>query len=128
MQALLLAVRLWAAMPEDLRSACSLLPSDCQPPPATFFSPLAARTEGDSPSAAADAAAAFFQTQHLQALLPVLRQTSRAHPRLHSVWPTLLALLFPGFTAQRVWHHEAMMISMLLRTERPFARMQLSLV
>jgi len=37
-----------------------------------------------------------------QALLPVLRASSVAHPRLHSLWPTLLALLLPGYALARV--------------------------
>ena len=48
------------------------------------------------------AAAAFFSEQHLQILSPVLKGSSSSHPRLHSLWPTLLALLLPGFKAVKV--------------------------
>ena len=95
-QALLLALRLWSKLPAELLSEMSLLPSDAKPPPIEFFS----RGQGT----AASAAAAVFSQQHLQKLLPVLRSTSSSHPRLHSVWPTLLALLLPGFTAIKVSH------------------------
>lgn len=95
-QALLLAIRLWAVMPADVRRSCPLLPVGCTPPPADFF--RAGAGGGD----ASEAAAAFFTPQHVRALLPVLRLTSQSHPRLHSVWPTLLALLLPGFTADKV--------------------------
>lgn len=37
-----------------------------------------------------------------QALLPVLRASTAAHPRLHTLWPTLLALLLPGYTPAQV--------------------------
>ena len=39
---------------------------------------------------------------HAQELLPVLRASSAAHPRLHTLWPTLLALLLPGYSIARV--------------------------
>lgn len=35
-------------------------------------------------------------------LLPVLRASSAAHPRLHALWPSLLSLLLPGHTPSRV--------------------------
>lgn len=98
-EGLLLAVRLWARLPADVVAACPLLPAGAPPPPASLFT---------APSAAAGAAAApaaagvLGSRPHLEALVPVLRETSRAHPRLHSVWPTLLALLIPGFNPDKV--------------------------
>lgn len=56
----------------------------------------------DTPKEAAAAAAAFFSEEHLQTVLPVLRGSSSSHPRLHSLWPTLFALLIPGFKAVKV--------------------------
>ena len=35
-------------------------------------------------------------------MLPALRAASASHPRLHSVWPSLLAFLLPGFKVDRV--------------------------
>ena len=32
----------------------------------------------------------------------MLRASSAAHPRLHALWPTLLALLLPGYSIARV--------------------------
>ena len=102
-QALLLAVRLWPSMPEELRASCQLLPPGAPTPPRGFFT----RSSGGASkkkqaSGAVGAAAAFVTAAHLRALLPVLRLTSAAHPRLHSLWPTMLALLLPGFSADRV--------------------------
>ena len=97
LQALLLALQLWPALPPSALTDIKLLPAGATPPPKNFF------TGPDVPQeAAAGAAAAFFTVSHLQKLLPVLRASSSSHPRLHSVWPTLLALLLPGFTALRV--------------------------
>ena len=107
-QALLLAVRLWPMMPEDLRASCQLLPAATAAPPKGFFtagtgsSTHKKKSKAASSDGAAGAAAAFFTMAHLRSLLPVLRLTSGAHPRLHSLWPTLLALLLPGFSADRV--------------------------
>ena len=98
LQALLLAVRLWSVMPPDVRQKCLLLPAGCTPPPATFFHAATNAEAGGAP----EAAAAFFTPQHVRTLLPVLRAASGAHPRLHSLWPSLLALLLPGFTADKV--------------------------
>lgn len=85
-------------MPADVREKCLLLPAICTPPPAAFFRAGSNAEAGG----AAEAAAAFFTPQHMRTLLPVLRATSQAHPRLHSVWPSLLALMLPGFTADKV--------------------------
>ena len=106
-QALLLAVRLWPVMPEELRASCQLLPAGAAAPPKGFFTGSSGgaskkKSKALTPDGAAGAAASFFTTAHLQSLLPVLRLTSGAHPRLHSLWPTLLALLLPGFSADRV--------------------------
>ena len=83
-------------MPFTLLKQTSLLPSNVQSPSTDFF------TVSDTPKDAAAAAAAFFSEQHLQTVLPVLRGSSSSHPRLHSLWPTLFALLLPGFTAVKV--------------------------
>ncbi|DBB02081.1 TPA: DNA-directed DNA polymerase [Trebouxia sp. C0004] len=92
-EVLLLALRLWGLMPSTLLKQTGLLPSNVQPPSSGFF------TASDMPKDAAAAAAAFFSEQHLQTVLPVLRGSSSSHPRLHSVWPTVFALLLPGFKA-----------------------------
>ncbi|DBB15045.1 TPA: hypothetical protein ACH3X3_004628 [Trebouxia sp. C0006] len=92
-EVLLLALRLWGSMPFTLLKQTSLLPSNVQSPSTDFF------TVSDTPKDAAAAAAAFFSEQHLQTVLPVLRGSSSSHPRLHSLWPTLFALLLPGFKA-----------------------------
>lgn len=100
-EALLLALRHWPRLPATAAAACPLLPGGFkakQLPAALFSDPAAAAGS----KAVAAAAAAFFTKQHLAALLPVLRATTAAHPRLHSVWPTLLALLIPGFSADKV--------------------------
>lgn len=97
LQALLLALHLWPALPESLLPEVKLLPAGVTSPPADFFS------NPDAPKdLAAPAAAAFFAEKHLQQLLPVLRASSSSHPRLHSVWLTIFALLLPGFTAVKV--------------------------
>lgn len=99
-EALLLALRLWPRLPPAAAAACPLLPAGCKAklPAALFADPAAAA----SSKAVAAAAAAFFSRDHLAALLPVLRATTQAHPRLHTLWPTLLALLIPGFSADKV--------------------------
>lgn len=99
LQVLLLALRLWGSMPSALLKQTSLLPSDVRSPCTDFF------TAPDMPkdaAAAGAAASAFFSEQHLQTVLPVLRGSSSSHPRLHSVWPTVFALLLPGFKAVKV--------------------------
>lgn len=100
-EALLLALRLWPRLPPAAAAACPLLPAGFkskQLPAALFDDPAAAAGS----KAVAAAAAAFFSRPHLASLLPVLRATTAAHPRLHGVWPTLLALLIPGFSADKV--------------------------
>lgn len=100
-EALLLALRLWPRLPAAAAAACPLLPGGFkakQLPAGLFSDPAAAAGS----KAVAAAAAALFTKAHLAALLPVLRATTAAHPRLHSVWPTLLALLIPGFSADKV--------------------------
>ena len=97
-QAVLLALRLWARMPDEMAAACPLLPGAGQPaPPPTFFTAL----PGNSPEPA-PAAAAIFTQAHLAALSPALLEASTAHPRVHGVWHSLLALLLPGFTPSKV--------------------------
>ena len=100
-EALLLALRLWPRLPPAVAAACPLLPPGFkakQLPAGLFSAPAAAAGS----KAVAAAGAAFFTRQHLTALLPVLRSTTTSHPRLHSLWTTLLALLVPGFTADKV--------------------------
>ena len=40
--------------------------------------------------------------QHLDSLSGALADASASHPRIHSVWLTLLSLLIPGFTPVKV--------------------------
>jgi DNA polymerase phi len=94
-EALLLALRLWSRLPPALRAACPLLPPGGAAAPAALFAAAGPLGAADVKAAAA-AAAAFFTDAHLRRVLPALRATSNAHPRLHSVWPALLALLNPG--------------------------------
>jgi hypothetical protein len=107
-QALMLALRLWPRLPAAAVERCPLLPS----------APAAGAFTGAPHDAAAAAAAAagFFRKPHLEALLPVLLATTQSHPRLHSLWPTLLALLLPGFTADkvRVWALKGWGLSVIL--------------
>lgn len=97
-QALLLALRLWPLMSQALRASCPLLPA--------VDIPNSSAAGGTSRTTAyvnsAEGAGAFFNAGHLAKLLPVLRATTAAHPRLHLLWPTVLALLLPGFAPKRV--------------------------
>jgi DNA polymerase phi len=98
LQALLLALRLWPLMPQQLRDSCALLPvADISDLPASGGS-----SHTTVYAASGQGAAAFFASSHLSKLLPVFRATSGAHPRLHTLWPTVLALLLPGFAPKRV--------------------------
>lgn len=102
-EALLLAVRLWPLLPLELAESCSLLPTLEQPLDATAASArgvLASETYALCDGADV-AAVAFFSDSHLASLLPVVRGTTAAHPRLHQLWPSLLALLLPGFSPRR---------------------------
>lgn len=97
-QALLLALRLWPLMPQQLRGSCALLPhADVDDLPAS-----GGGSHTTAYATSAQGAAAFFASSHLAKLLPVFRATSVAHPRLHTLWPTVLALLLPGFAPKRV--------------------------
>jgi DNA polymerase phi len=103
-EALMLALRLWPRLPPAVAARCPLLPAAAKQ---GGSEPLARNVWADPSAAAksgafAEASARFFSRQHLEALLPVLRATTQAHPRLHSLWPTLLALLMPGFSADKV--------------------------
>ena len=98
LQALLLAVRLWGRLPAAVTAACPLLPAGCKPPPPTLFT----NPNVSAAKAAEPAAAALFSETHLELLVPVLRGSTQSHPRLHGVWPTLLALLIPGFNPDKV--------------------------
>lgn len=105
-QALLLAVRLWPVIPQELLEAIPLLPPLKRPLTlgATGGGVLVTEAYSAAPESAA-AAAALFSQAHLQRLLPVLRATTASHPRLHLLWPTLLALLMPGFSPRSVRPH-----------------------
>ena len=98
LKALLLTLRLWGRCSSELVSKCPLLPAGVQPPAKDFFAVNAAEAS-DHPAAVAEA---FFAGTHLEKILLPLRLSSSSHPRLHSLWPTLLALLIPGFTASKV--------------------------
>jgi DNA polymerase phi len=125
--ALLLALRLWPRLPAAAAEACPLLPAGfaAKKLPAQLFTDPSASAGS---KAVAAAAAAFFSKQHLTSLLPVLRGTTQSHPRLHSVWPTLLALLIPGFTADKVRNRRgsaagaAVLCSCLLTTVHALGR------
>jgi hypothetical protein len=110
--ALLLALRLWPRLPAAWAEACPLLPAGfaAKKLPAQLFADPSASAGS---KAVAAVAAAFFSKQHLTSLLPVLRGTTQSHPRLHSVWPTLLALLIPGFTADKVSNSETVLLALL---------------
>ena len=99
---LLLALRLWPRLPATVVQACPLLPASptaSEGLPATL---VGNPTTVAGSTAAQSASSAFFARQHLTALLPVLRATTCSHPRLHGVWPVMLALLVPGFSADKV--------------------------
>ena len=98
LQVLFMALRLWGRLPADVAAGCSVLPQGVQPPAVDFFTT-------SKPAAAShpeDAAAAFFSAEHLAKVLEPLRSSTSSHPRLHSVWTTVLALLIPGFTPSKV--------------------------
>ena len=96
MQDLLLALRMWPFMPAELLSECPMLPSGCPAPSAGAF------TGSDNARSVSTAGAAFMTAQHLRSLSGVLADASASHPRIHSVWLTLLSLLIPGFTPVKV--------------------------
>ncbi|CAD7701672.1 unnamed protein product [Ostreobium quekettii] len=92
-EVILLAVRLWGALPEEVLSACSALPSLEVAPPLHWM-----QCKGSQrPEAVSSAAAAFFTGSHLQQILEPLKKASESHPNVHSVMHTLLQLLIPGF-------------------------------
>lgn len=101
LQGLLLALRLWGSLPAPILAQTKLLPANVRPPPADFFTSSASTKD-----AAAEAAAAFFSEQHLEKLVAVVRGSSSSHPRLHSLWGTLLSL--PDFTPLQVRYHWVM--------------------
>jgi DNA polymerase phi len=115
-QGLLLALRMWPHMPVALLQECGLLPAGSPRPPAALFAaptpPLgteAASAPEPEPAppplhmpAPLPASAAFFAPAHLEALSDALASSSASHPRMHSVWPTLFALLLPGFMLKKV--------------------------
>ncbi|KAF8062006.1 pol5 [Scenedesmus sp. PABB004] len=100
-EALMLALRLWHALPPDALEHCQLLPplpAGAAPPPALFWQQPGAVQRG----AVAGAASALFTVDQVSALCPALLASSASHPRLHPVWGCLLALLVPGFVPVRV--------------------------
>lgn len=98
-EALLVSLHLWGRLPQQLIAQLPLLPAGAPAPPRAYITlPRAEKLE--AAAAAAPAAAAFFTAQHVQLLLPLLQTTSLTVPRLHSLWPALLALLVPGFILQ----------------------------
>lgn len=96
-----MAVRLWPAIPAGLLESCPLLPPLQRPLTAGSRGLLVTEAYSAAPEAAA-AAEALFSRAHLLRLLPVLRASTASHPRLHLLWPTLLALLMPGFSPRSV--------------------------
>ena len=96
MQDLLLALRMWPFMPADLLSECPMLPRGCPAPSAGAF------TGSEDARSASTAGATFMNAQHLDSLSGALADASASHPRVHSVWLTLLSLLIPGFTPIKV--------------------------
>ncbi|GLC57322.1 hypothetical protein PLESTB_001211700 [Pleodorina starrii] len=108
-EALLLALVLWPKLPPSAVRACRLLPPDTPPPPRELFAPpgsgaggaAAAAPSAATAAAAAATAAGLFRREHLQTLAPALLASSAAHPRLHTLWQYLLALLLPGFRPNR---------------------------
>ena len=97
-QALFLVLRLWSRSSPDFIATCPLIPPKAAPPSKTFFT----NSKPDAGNHPVDAADALFSPSHLQRLLSPLRLSSASHPRLHLIWPTLLALLIPGFTSSKV--------------------------
>ena len=99
----MLALRLWRFMPAELRKASGLLPACAAAPSAQVF------TQGRNVKDKGDTAvaAALFSENHLDKVAPLLRPTTQGHPRLHTVWPTLLALLLPGYSAEVAAGQEA---------------------
>ena len=87
---------MWPFMPADLLSDCPMLPRGCPTPSAGAF------TGSDDTRSASTAGAAFMTAQHLDGLSGALADASASHPRIHSVWLTLLSLLIPGFTPVKV--------------------------
>lgn len=91
----MLALRLWPFMPPSLISECRMLPRDCPAPSPGAF------TGAKDAKSASTAGAAFMTGPYLSSLRGALAD-SASHPRIHSVWLTLLSLLIPGFTPVKV--------------------------
>ena len=92
----MLALRLWPFLPADLVSGCPMLPSGCPTPGSGAF------TGAQDAQSASAAGLAFMTPAHLSAVGEALADASASHPRVHSVWLTLLSLLIPGFTPVKV--------------------------
>lgn len=72
---LLLALRLKEQLPTSVVESCPLLPNS-------------------------RSTHALFEPSHLLSLLPVLKDSSSCHPRVHPVWSTLIELLFLDSNAE----------------------------
>jgi DNA polymerase phi len=72
-QVLVVLLKLLPKLPADVVAQCPMLPEGVVANPV-----------------------ALFARSHLEALLPTLKATSAAHPRMHSLWGVLLAALVPG--------------------------------
>lgn len=72
---LLLALRLQEQLPTSVVESCPLLPNS-------------------------RSTHALFEPSHLLSLLPVLKDSSSCHPRVHPVWSTLIELLFLDSNAE----------------------------
>ncbi len=92
----MLALRVWPLMPPDLISECPMLPDNCPAPSVGAF------TGSQDVQSASTAGLAFMTPAHLSSVGEALADASASHPRVHSVWLTLLSLLIPGFTPVKV--------------------------
>ena len=95
-QDLMLALRVWPLMPPDLISECPMLPNNCPAPSVGAF------TGSQNVQSASTAGLAFLTPAYLSSVGEALADASASHPRVHSVWLTLLSLLIPGFTPVKV--------------------------
>ena len=98
LQALLVSLRLWGRLPKSILKQCSLLPHVKHAPPPDYLTSHGTARHKHTTTAAT----AFFAPEHLRSLVEGLRSSTSAHPAMHSVWPTLLALLLPDFSLDQV--------------------------
>lgn len=92
-------MRLWGRLPPAVLAECALLPQQAPQPPHGYFTAAAAAAGELAPVATSQA---FFTAQHLQKLSEALVTSSLSHPRTHTLWLSLLALLLPGFAPTKV--------------------------